>query len=187
LETRDDISIITNNNNNNNNNRLEFLEMFKFLKRRGNLRDDNASDIITETNNINASDSAPILNRNFDLTGNGSPSHNASSASMANIHDLRRTSEVDVNFVKRSLRTIPGVFCPVALSMCSVALFMRIGFIVGNTGVYVSFGLYALAFAIFVLTGLSVCAISTNGAIQGGGVYCMHFFSFNYSFNHDIR
>ncbi len=177
METRDDISILSNNNNNNNikntSNRVEIFEMFKFLKRRGNLRDDNASDIITETNNINASDSAPILNRNFDLTGNGSPSgHNVSSASMANIHDLRRTSEVDVNFVKRSLRTIPGVFCPVALSMCSVALFMRIGFIVGNTGVYVSFGLYALAFAIFVLTGLSVCAISTNGAIQGGGVYC---------------
>jgi potassium/chloride transporter 9 len=58
------------------------------------------------------------------------------------------------------------------LSMCSVAVFMRIGFIVGNAGVYESFALYALAFAIFFLTGLSVCAISTNGAIQGGGVYC---------------
>ena len=49
---------------------------------------------------------------------------------------------------------------------------MRIGFIVGNAGVLESIGLYILAFAIFVLTGLSVCAISTNGAIQGGGVYC---------------
>jgi solute carrier family 12 (potassium/chloride transporters), member 9 len=57
--------------------------------------------------------------------------------------------------------------------MCSVAVFMRIGFIVGNAGVLESIGLYVLAFAIFVLTGLSVCAISTNGAIQGGGVYYM--------------
>ena len=77
-----------------------------------------------------------------------------------------------VSTVKRSLRTIPGVFFPVALSMSSVAVFMRIGFIVGYSGLYDSIGIYALAFAIFVLTGLSVCAISTNGAIQGGGVYC---------------
>jgi hypothetical protein len=56
--------------------------------------------------------------------------------------------------------------------MCSVAVFMRIGFIVGNTGVFESFAVYFLAFSIFILTGLSVCAISTNGAIKGGGVYC---------------
>ncbi len=153
-------------------NKIETFEMFKFLRRGfGNLREDNGSDIITETSNVNISDSAPILNGNFDLATNNV------SASSSNIHDLRRMSEPDVSIVKRSLRTIPGVFCPVALSMCSVALFMRIGFIVGNVGVYVSFGLYALAFAIFVLTGLSVCAISTNGAIQGGGVYCNKFFS----------
>ncbi len=126
-------------------------------------RDDAGSDIVGNDagNNVNISDSAPILSsRNFDLNSN------------ANFHDLRQQTNGDVDHVKRSLRTIPGVFCPVALSMCSVALFMRIGFIVGNTGIYESIGLYVLTFSIFVLTGLSVCAISTNGAIQGGGVYC---------------
>jgi hypothetical protein len=34
---------------------------------------------------------------------------------------------LEVNVIKGTLRTIPGVFCPVALSMCSVAVFMRIG------------------------------------------------------------
>ena len=77
-----------------------------------------------------------------------------------------------MSLIKRSLRTIPGVFCPVALSMCSVAIFLRVGFIVGNAGFYQSIALYLLTFSIFVFTGLSVCAISTNGAIQGGGVYC---------------
>lgn len=139
--------------------------MFKFFKRRGNLRDDNASDIITESHTINTSDSAPILNRNYDL----SQQPGLSSV----YHDLRQTTDLDVSTVKRSLRTISGVFCPVSLSMCSVAVFMRIGYIVGNAGFYQSIGLYALAFSIFVLTGLSVCAISTNGAIQGGGVYYM--------------
>lgn len=139
--------------------------MFKFLRRRGNLRDDGASDIITEAVNINISDSAPILSRNFDLT-------NSNNSHALSIHDLRRSNDGEVSLVKRSLRTIPGVFCPVALSMCSVAIFMRIGFIVGHAGVWQSIALFALAFSIFVLTGLSVCAISTNGAIQGGGVYC---------------
>ena len=141
--------------------------MFKFLRRRGNLRDDNTSDIITETASIHLSDSAPILNRNFDLTNNSTLNNS--------FHDLRRQGD-DVSLIKRSLRTIPGVFCPVALSMSSVALFMRIGFIVGHAGILDSIGLYVLAFSIFILTGLSICAISTNGAIQGGGVYCKFLF-----------
>jgi hypothetical protein len=140
--------------------------MFNFLKRRLNFTNfDNGSDNLSETANINTSDSAPILNTNYDLNANSNTTYGNS------IHDLRR-SDVEVSNVKRSLRTIPGVFFPVCLSMCSVAVFMRVGFIVGTTGVYQSFGVYFLAISIFVLTGLSVCAISTNGAIQGGGVYC---------------
>jgi len=54
-----------------------------------------------------------------------------------------------------------------------VAVFLRIGFIAGNAGFLASIPLYLLTFSIFVFTGLSVCAISTNGAIQGGGVYYM--------------
>jgi hypothetical protein len=56
--------------------------MFKFFRRRGgNLRDDNASDIITENAQINASDSAPILNNRYDLNTSNS------------VHDLRRSEE----------------------------------------------------------------------------------------------
>lgn len=149
--------------------------MFNIFKRRGgNLRDETASDIVTDVH-INVSDSAPILsNRSFDLMyGAGAGSNGGGAFGQSSVHDLRRASnDVEVSMVKRSLRTVPGVFCPVALSMCSVAVFMRIGFIVGNAGFLQSIGVYLLAFLIFVLTGLSVCAISTNGAIQGGGVYC---------------
>lgn len=149
--------------------------MFNFLKRRLNFTNfDNGSDNLSETANINASDSAPILNNtNYDLNANSNTTYGNS------IHDLRR-SDVEVSNVKRSLRTIPGVFFPVCLSMCSVAVFMRVGFIVGMTGVYQSIAVYILAISIFVLTGLSVCAISTNGAIQGGGVYCNKNLIFNY-------
>lgn len=130
--------------------------MFKYFKRGGNM--DGSSDIVTDAP-VGASDSAPILNL-------GQSSSNV-------YHDLRNNTPEDVGVIKRSLRTIPGVFAPVALSMCSVAVFMRIGFIVGNAGFLQSIGLYALAFSIFIFTGLSVCAISTNGAIEGGGVYYM--------------
>lgn len=61
--------------------------MFKFFKKRGNLRDDNASDIITESHTINTSDSAPILNRNYDL----SQQPGLSSV----YHDLRQTTDLD--------------------------------------------------------------------------------------------
>ncbi|KAM5171171.1 solute carrier family 12 member 9 [Mantella aurantiaca] len=73
----------------------------------------------------------------------------------------------------RKLSTFFGVVVPTVLSMFSIVVFMRIGFVVGHAGLLQSLLMLFVAYAIIWLTVLSVCAISTNGAVQGGGAYFM--------------
>ncbi|XP_077972044.1 solute carrier family 12 member 9-like isoform X3 [Styela clava] len=73
----------------------------------------------------------------------------------------------------RHLSTFFGVVVPCILSMFSVILFLRMGFIVGQAGLTQSLIILFMAYVIIGLTVLSVCAIATNGAIEGGGAYFM--------------
>ncbi|CAJ1066105.1 solute carrier family 12 member 9 [Xyrichtys novacula] len=66
-----------------------------------------------------------------------------------------------------------GVVIPTLLSMFSVVVFLRIGFAVGQSGLYQAIAMYLVAYFIISMTVLSVCAISTNGALDAGGAYYM--------------
>ncbi|XP_055022766.1 solute carrier family 12 member 9 [Boleophthalmus pectinirostris] len=73
----------------------------------------------------------------------------------------------------KKLSTFFGVVIPTLLSMFSVVVFLRIGFVVGQCGLYQAFAMFLVAYVIISLTVLSICAISTNGALDAGGAYYM--------------
>lgn len=52
-------------------------------------------------------------------------------------------------------------------------LLLLAGFVVGQAGLYQSIAMFLVAYFIITLTVLSICAISTNGALDAGGAYCI--------------
>jgi amino acid permease len=99
------------------------------------------------------------------------------SISVSTNHPIIDASGDSVEFIskdsKRNLRTMSGVFCPIALSMFAISIFMRMSFVLAHAGVLQTLLQLSLCFLIIFCTLLSVCSLATNGAIDGGGVYHM--------------
>jgi len=73
--------------------------------------------------------------------------------------------------VGKKFGTFAGVFTPSILTILGVILYMRLGWVVGNAGLYGAIMIILLAHVIAVSTGLSVSSIATDKKIGAGGVY----------------
>ncbi len=71
----------------------------------------------------------------------------------------------------RRFGTFNGVFVPTILSIFGVILFLRTGWVIGNTGLLHGLVLISIAMSISLATSLSLSAISTNTEVGVGGVY----------------
>jgi len=67
--------------------------------------------------------------------------------------------------------TFGGVFTPSILTILGVIMYLRMGWIVGNSTIGVLLGVILLAHAISVSTGLSISSIATDKKVGAGGVY----------------
>lgn len=69
--------------------------------------------------------------------------------------------------------TFGGVFTPSILTILGVIMYLRLGWIVGQTGFYYMLALIVIAHIISISTGLSLSSIATDKKIKVGGIYYM--------------
>nr|XP_014091112.1 bumetanide-sensitive sodium-(potassium)-chloride cotransporter [Bactrocera oleae] len=77
--------------------------------------------------------------------------------------------ESNSNMIK--LGWINGVVIPCLLNIWGVMLFLRLSWVVAESGIMQSLIIIAISAVVCVITTLSLSAISTNGEVKGGGVY----------------
>ncbi len=80
-----------------------------------------------------------------------------------------KTSELK----SRRFGTFGGVFTPNVLTILGVILFLRAGWVVGNTGLLGALLIIVISNFISLSTGLSLSAIATNMDVKAGGNYYM--------------
>ena len=71
----------------------------------------------------------------------------------------------------QKLGTFAGVFVPTTLNVLSILMFLRFGFILGQSGFVGMTVMLVLCYVVNLLTTMSLSAIATNGTVKGGGAY----------------
>ncbi len=73
--------------------------------------------------------------------------------------------------IKKKFGTFAGVFTPSILTILGVIMYLRMGWVVGNAGLFGTIIIIVIAHIISVSTGLSVSSISTDKKVGAGGIY----------------
>lgn len=71
------------------------------------------------------------------------------------------------------LGTFLGVFTPTILTILGLMLYLRMGWVVGNAGLWGALGIVVVANVITFLTALSMSTLATNMRVGVGGAYYM--------------
>ena len=71
----------------------------------------------------------------------------------------------------RKFGTFAGVYTPSVLTILGVIMYLRMGYVVGNAGMWSTIAIILVAHVISITTGLSVASISTDRKIEAGGIY----------------
>ena len=67
--------------------------------------------------------------------------------------------------------TFAGVYTPSVLTILGVIMYMRLGWVVGEAGLYAALAIIIMSHVISVTTGLSISSIATDKKIKTGGIY----------------
>jgi amino acid transporter len=70
-------------------------------------------------------------------------------------------------------RTFPGVFRPVVLTILGAMLYLRLGWLVGNSGLFGAIAVILCAYIITGATALSVSSIASNVRVRPGGAFAI--------------
>lgn len=71
----------------------------------------------------------------------------------------------------RKFGTFAGVYTPSVLTILGVIMYLRMGYVVGNAGMWSTIGIVLTAHVISITTGLGVSSIATDRKIEAGGIY----------------
>jgi solute carrier family 12 (potassium/chloride transporters), member 9 len=71
----------------------------------------------------------------------------------------------------QKLGTFSGVFVPTSLNVLSILMFIRFGFILGQSGILGMMVMLIAAYLINLVTTMSISAVASNGTVRGGGAY----------------
>lgn len=82
-------------------------------------------------------------------------------------------SESSPILVPKKFGTFLGVFIPSILTVLGLIMYLRMGWVVGNLGVFGTIVVVTISSFITLVTGLSISATATNMTVKTGGAYYM--------------